>query len=144
MAVAEIADNHFLYLRLMLQSALYLTMIYLHDDVIKRNHFPHYWPFVRGNYRSVARSSDIFFDLRLNNIWANNRDAGDWRRRRPHYDVTIMSCYMGIGTCRDGEKSATHFIEEFWLATQIWLKIAISEIQLLSITSLQFLHKSLQ
>ena len=47
----------------------------MHDDVIKWNHFPRYWPFVRGIHRSrwiprtqrpVTRSFDVFFDLRLN------------------------------------------------------------------------------
>ena len=47
-----------------------------HDDVIKWEHFPRYWPFVRGihwspvnspgSQRPVARSFDVFFDLRLN------------------------------------------------------------------------------
>ena len=45
-----------------------------HDDVIKRRHFPRYWPFVRGihrhrripSQRTVTRSFDVFFDLRLN------------------------------------------------------------------------------
>ena len=44
-----------------------------HDDVIKWKHFPRYWPFVRGIHRGefptqrpVARSFDVFFDLRLN------------------------------------------------------------------------------
>ena len=45
-----------------------------HDDVIKWKHFPRYWPFVRGIHqspvnfpaqRSVTRSFDVFFDLRL-------------------------------------------------------------------------------
>ena len=40
--------------------------------------------------RSVTRSFDVFFDLSLNNGWANNRAAGDLRRRRAHYDVTVM------------------------------------------------------
>ena len=46
----------------------------LHDDVIKRKHFPRYWPSVRGIHRSiefptqrpVTRSFDVSFDLRLN------------------------------------------------------------------------------
>ena len=46
-----------------------------HDDVIKWKHFLRYWPFVQGLYRSpvnspakrsVTRSFDIFFELRLN------------------------------------------------------------------------------
>ena len=39
----------------------------MHDDVIKWKHFPRYWPFVQGIHRSpVARSYDVFFELRLN------------------------------------------------------------------------------
>ena len=40
--------------------------------------------------RPVARSFDVYFDLRLNNGWVNNRDAGDLRHHRTHYDVIIM------------------------------------------------------
>ena len=36
--------------------------------------------------RPVTRSSDFFFDIRL-----NNRDAGDLRRHHAHYDVTLMN-----------------------------------------------------
>ena len=32
--------------------------------------------------RPVARSFDVFFE--------NNREAGDLRRHRTHYDVTVM------------------------------------------------------
>ena len=39
----------------------------------------------------VTRSFDVFFDLRLNNGLVNNRQAGDLRRQRAHYNVTIMS-----------------------------------------------------
>ena len=37
----------------------------IHDDVIKWEHFPRYWPFVRGIHRS-PKCFDVFFDLRLN------------------------------------------------------------------------------
>ena len=40
--------------------------------------------------RPVTRSFDVFFDLRLNNGWVNNGEAGDLRRYRAHYDVTVM------------------------------------------------------
>ena len=40
--------------------------------------------------RPVTRSFDVFFDLRLNKRWVNNREAGDLRRYRVHYDVTVM------------------------------------------------------
>ena len=41
--------------------------------------------------RPVTRSFDGFFDLCPN----NNREAGDLRRRRGHYDVNVMKmeCY---------------------------------------------------
>ena len=41
--------------------------------------------------RSVTRSFDVCFDLRLNKGWVHNREAGDLRRHRAHYDVTVMS-----------------------------------------------------
>ena len=37
--------------------------------------------------RPVAQSFDVFFDL---NGWVNNREAGDLRRHRAHYDVIVM------------------------------------------------------
>ena len=40
--------------------------------------------------RPVTRSFDVFFDLRPNNGWVNNGEAGDWRRYRAHYDVIVM------------------------------------------------------
>ena len=40
--------------------------------------------------RPVTRSFDVFFDLRLKNGQVNNRDAGDLRRHRVDYDVTVM------------------------------------------------------
>ena len=40
--------------------------------------------------RPVTRSFDVFFDLRPNNDWVNNCVAGDLRRFRPQYDVTVM------------------------------------------------------
>ena len=39
--------------------------------------------------RPVRRSFDVFFDLHLNNDWVNNREAGDLRCHRVHYDVTV-------------------------------------------------------
>ena len=40
--------------------------------------------------RPVTRSFDVFLDLRLNNDCVNNREAGDLRRYRGHYDVIVM------------------------------------------------------
>ena len=55
--------------------------------------------------RPVTRSFDVFFDLRLNNGWVNNREAGDLRRYLAHYDVSVMkeidisqpSCILTLG-----------------------------------------------
>ena len=32
----------------------------------------------------------FFFGLGLKNGWVNNREAGDLRRQRAHYDVIVM------------------------------------------------------
>ena len=40
--------------------------------------------------RPVTRTFDVFFGLCLNKGWANNRDTGDLRRHRAHYDVTVV------------------------------------------------------
>ena len=40
--------------------------------------------------RPVPRSFDVCFDLPLNKRWVNNREAGDLRRYRAHYDVIVM------------------------------------------------------
>ena len=45
--------------------------------------------------RPVTRSFDDFFDMRLNtNDWVNNRDTGDLRRYRAHYDVIAMQPFL--------------------------------------------------
>ena len=70
-----------------------------HDDVIKWKHFPRYWPFVRGIHRSPVNSPHkgqwrgaLMFSLTCVwiNISVNNREAGDMRRHRVHYDVIAM------------------------------------------------------
>ena len=40
--------------------------------------------------RPVTRSFDVFFICAWMNGWVNNRDAGDLRRHRTHYDVTLI------------------------------------------------------
>ena len=73
----------------------------LYDDVVKWKHFPRYWPFVRGIHRSPVNSPHkgqwrgaLMFSLICTwiNGWVNNGEAGDLRRHRVHYDVTIMVC----------------------------------------------------
>ena len=65
-----------------------------HDDVIKWKHFPRYWPFVRGIHRGHKGQwrGALMFSLICVwiNGWVNNREAGDLRRYRAHYDITVM------------------------------------------------------
>ena len=56
--------------------------------------------------RPVARSFDVFFDLRLNNDWVNNREAGELRRYRTHYDVIVMPVKI-IGAPRNIQSNLT-------------------------------------
>ena len=75
-----------------------------HDDVIKWKHFSRYWRLVWGIPRLPVNSPHIgqwrgalMFSLicaRING-WANNREAGDFRRHRAHYDVIVM-CRLAI------------------------------------------------
>ena len=67
--------------------------------VIEWKHFPRYWPFVWGIHRSPVNSPHkgqwrgaLMFSLICAwiNGWVNNRKAGDLRRYRAHYDVTVM------------------------------------------------------
>ena len=44
--------------------------------------------------RPVTQSFGVFFDLCLILAWVNNREAGDLRCHRAHYDVIVMSWVM--------------------------------------------------
>ena len=80
---------------------MYMCFKTHHDDVIKWNHFPRYWPFLRGIHRSPLdsprksqwRGALMFSSMyALPNDWANNRDSGDLSRHGTHCDVTLMLC----------------------------------------------------
>ena len=67
-------------------------------------HFPRYWPFVRRIHRSPVNSprkgqrrGALMFSLICAwiNRWVNNREAGDLRRYRPHYNVIVMPPITG-------------------------------------------------
>ena len=71
-----------------------------HDDVIKWKHFPRHWTFVRGIHRSPGKSPHkgqwrgaLMFSLTCDwtNGWVNNKEAGDLRRHRAQYGVTVMA-----------------------------------------------------
>ena len=76
-----------------------------HGDVIKWKHFPRYWPFVRRIHRSPVNSPHksqwrraLMFSLICARIkaWVNNREAGDLRCIRAHYDVIVMERWRHI------------------------------------------------
>ena len=76
-----------------------VLQVIFHDNVIKWKHFPRYWPFVQGIHWSPVNSPHkgqwreaLMFSLICAwiNAWVNNREAGDLRRHRAHYDVFVM------------------------------------------------------
>ena len=82
------------------QGLLHAAGNWCHDNVIKWKHFPRNWPFVRGIHRSPVNSPHkgqwrgaLMFSLICVwiNGWVNNREAGDLRRYRAHYDVIVMA-----------------------------------------------------
>ena len=100
----DIIEHHITLIRVM---TCCWNQTWHHDDVIKWKHFPRYWPFVRGIHRSPVNSPHngqwrgaLMFSLICVwiNGWVNNRDAGDLRRYRAHYDVIVMISPMM--TCR--------------------------------------------
>ena len=76
-----------------------------HDDVIKWKHFPRYWPFV-GEFTGhrwipLTKASDaelwcFLWSAPWINGWVNNREDGDLRRHRAHYDVIVMSSMINL------------------------------------------------
>ena len=79
-----------------------------HDDVIKWKHFLRYWPFMQGIHRSPVnsphkgqwRGASMFSLICVwINGWVNNREAGDLRRYRAHYDVNVMIIRIFITLC---------------------------------------------
>ena len=96
-----VSDFHFMKFYTTLLESLWWSQFPAspHDDVIKWKQFPRYWLFVRGIHRSPVNSSHkgqwrgaLMFSLICVwiNGWVNNRGAGDLRRYRAHYDVTVM------------------------------------------------------
>ena len=107
-------------------------VIVQHDGVIKCKHFPCYWPFVKGIHRSPVNSPHkgqwheaLTFSLicaRING-WVNNREAGDLRRHRAHYDVIVMTKWAQIMTsCR----CMKHWCQSNGVSWSQWLSQGIN------------------
>ena len=104
-----------------------------HDDVTKWKHFPRYWSFVRGIHRSPVNSPHkgqwrgaLMFTLicaRING-WVNNREAGDLRRNRAHYDVIVINkvTFITAATCHKNTTMCECTFSVKWLP---WRQILI-------------------
>ena len=125
-----IADIMHTYRQMDRQTVKVRTITTFHDDVIKRKHFPRYWPFVRGIHRSPVKSPHkgqwrgaLMFTLicaRING-WVNTREAGDLRRYRPHYDVIVMRLW---GFCQLGHHCFHHYPKPWKVFENAVCKIA--------------------
>ena len=92
------------------------TLIIPHDDVIKSRHFSRYWPFARGIHRSAVNSPHkgqwrgaLMFSMicAWRNGSVNNREAGDLRRHRGHFDFIVMlPCVFADGWARSCRRRA--------------------------------------
>ena len=101
-----------------------------HDDVIKWKYFPRYWPFVRGIHRAPVNSPHkgqwrgaLMFSLICVGLkgWINNREAGDLRRYRIHYDVTVMNNNLRLD--KVGTIPGFHFRFDFSIVIHVWFTI---------------------
>ena len=90
------------YLCLSIETVVCVVCYTMPGDVIKLNHFPRYWPFVRGIHRSQVNSPHkgqwrgaSIFDLRLNKQLY--KKYWGWWFETPYcayYDVIIMFYYL--------------------------------------------------
>ena len=104
-----------------------------HDDVIKWKHFPCYWPFVRGIHRSPVNSPNkgqwrgaLMFCLICVwiNGWVNRHEAGDLRRYRAHYDVSVTKKYRW---CKYSGNTRTLVIVAHWNISRISIEVKIND-----------------
>ena len=87
----------------------------IHDDVIEWKHFLRYRPFVWEIHRSPVHFPHegqwrgiLMFSLIC--AWisslVNNHEAGDLRRHRAFYDITVMNCECCVQLCISHENRA--------------------------------------
>ena len=95
-----------------------------HDDIIKWEHFPRTWPFVRGIHRSPLNLPQkgqwcgaLVFSLICVwiNDWVNNREAGGLKRYRAHYDVIVM-----LWSVLEGSSSIKSLQAFPWIIATVW------------------------
>ena len=117
-----------------------------HDDVIKWKHFPRYWPSVRGIHRVPVNSPHkgqwrgaLMFSLICVwiNGWVNNREAGDLRRYRAHYDVTVMGNHIWPVDCPHKELNMRTLI--FFLLVES-LKLGLTNSRITGYVRISIMH----
>ena len=81
--------------------------------------------------RPMTRSFDVFFDLRLNKRWVNNREAGDLRRHRAHCneDSPTACCIIPV---------MTYNWWSYW-----WLSARLQNLQCVSNADAAALHQAI-
>ena len=85
----------------MKRNSVHIHCKHCHDDVIKWKHFPRYFPFVRGIHKGQWRGALMFSLICVwINGWVNNSEAGDLRRYRAHYDLTVMAWISSMITVK--------------------------------------------
>ena len=93
-----------------------------HDDVTKWKHFPRNWPFWRGIHRSPVNSPHkgqwrgaLMFTFICAWIkgWVNNREGGDLRRHRAHYDIVVTLCHCNVLYARVKQTPVTTHVAQF-------------------------------
>ena len=75
-------------------SLMLCSQLLYHDDAMKWKHFPRYWPFCVQ--RPVTRMLMFSLICAWIKAWVKNREAGNLRHHRAHYDVIVMMKY-GVG-----------------------------------------------
>ena len=110
----------------MLLSTLMSVASNQHDDIIKRKHIPPYWPFVRGIHWSLVNSPHkgkwrgaLMFSLICVwiNAWVNNREAGELRCHRAHYNIIVMYLMTlsdWMMSCQPGSQVIVTVSEQRW------------------------------
>ena len=90
----------------------YIYISCFHDDVIKWKHVLRHWllcgeftgdcgEFTGHQWIPLTQTSEaelwcFLWSAPEQMVWVNNQDAGDLRRHRAHYDVTVMWCRIVI------------------------------------------------
>ena len=110
---------------------IWFLLGFSHDDVIKWKHGPRYWSFKWGIHRWPVNSprkgqwsEALMFSLIFAwiNFWVNNREVGDLRRHRAHYDVILTWFITVLGS--NGEVSKVSIAKVgslFGKHTRAWL-----------------------